>query len=195
MLRFDFSDFERMARRLDEFAEEQMPFAISTAMNKAAETTRRRLAEETWPAHVTVRNRGFLKASLSVKRSTKRELRVTIFDRLNRANLVGHARGNTKGSFGGGLAVPSDKVRRTARGVSQRQRPRALANSFRKGDAIYQRYGKGGHKLRLMYVLKPTVKQPADVPFDSDFRRIFREEVRREFPAAMKRAMQPMRKR
>ena len=194
MLRFDFSDFERMARSVEDFAKEQMPFAVSVALNAAAENTRRRLAEETWPAHVTVRNPRFMKAALSVKRSTKRDLRVTIFDRLNRANLVGHARGNTKGSKGGGLAIPSGNVRRTSKGVAQRQRPRALVNSFRKSDEIYQRYGKGGHKLRLMYTIKPTVKQTADVPFETDFRRFMREEVRREFPAAMKRAMQKRKK-
>lgn len=196
MLTFNFRDFDRMAREVENFAQDQMPFAISKAINAAAENTRVRLADETWPQHVQVRNRGFLKAALRVKNSTKRDLKVTIFDKLERANLTGHAKGNTKQAKSGALAIPQAEVKRTARGVSGRMKPRNLPNSFRRGDAIFQRIGKGKReRLRLMYILKPSVSQPKDVPFYEDFHRFMREEIRSTFPAAMKQAMQTRRKR
>ena len=50
MLTFDVRDFERAARDL-KAARDQLPFAISLALNKAAAATESRLASETWATH------------------------------------------------------------------------------------------------------------------------------------------------
>jgi hypothetical protein len=79
--------------------------------------------------------------------------------------------------------------------VPRNQLPRALPNSFKKGDVIFQRVQtskrKGGkHSLKLMlYVLKPSVRVKADVPFTRDFERVMKEELKRVFPRRMEEAI------
>jgi hypothetical protein len=55
------------------------------------------------------------------------------------------------------------------RGVPRNQLPRALLNSFKKGDVIFQRYWESKRKsgkpsLKLIYVLMPSLRLKADVP-------------------------------
>jgi hypothetical protein len=184
--------FERWTKLIDGEIT-QLPFALASAMNTAAFEARTKLIEETWPAHVKVRDRNFLKFALRVdQKATKRSLTVAITDRNSngRGNLILHAKGGTKPARRL-LAIPDRKVRRGAKGVSANQRPAALPNSFRKGDIIYQRYGAKGRKLRLMYTLKPSARIKADVPFHADFKRYMLAGVRKSFPEAMARAMRP----
>ena len=88
-------------------------------------------------------------------------------------------------------------------------RPRALPNSFVRGNAIYQRTGayqkagtrgakragaengKGydGRGLKLVYALTPTVEIRADVPFVSSFERVMWLETTRAFGPCLQRAM------
>lgn len=189
-IKFDFSQFERAVEGISGGIE-QLPYVLSVAMNEAAFTTRRQLVEQTWPSHVTVRNARFMNAALRVEKASKNNLVVSITDAgaPGRARLKQHDEGGTKIPKGSKLAIPTDRVRRTAKGVSARQRPQALPNTFRKGDALYQRTGKGGRKLKLMFVLKPSAKQPADVPFSRDFHDAMAAAMRESFPKAMARAL------
>ncbi|SER58754.1 hypothetical protein SAMN05216548_12724 [Faunimonas pinastri] len=183
-----------MASLLDAAAD-QVPFALSQALNDAAEKTRDRLINETWPSHVTVRNKSFMKGALSTKgeRATKRKLSVTIYDKLGRASLKKHAEGGVKQGKGR-LAIPSAKVSRGASGVRKTQRPANLQNKVVKGNAIYQRVGKGKRsKLKLMYGLARQARIKQDVPFESDFRRFMTEEVQRAFPGRIQAAMKTRR--
>lgn len=187
---FRFDDFTRMADRLGA-ARDQVPFAISVALNEAVEKTRSRLVRETWPRAVTVRKTTFINAALTTRdgRATKRNLKVAITDRLGRAHLAVHAIGGTKQAKGK-FAVPTKAVRRTAGGVVASQRPGALARKVVKGNLIFQAQGRGkAARLRLMYRLMPQTRQPKDVPFIADFRQSMLDEVRASFPAAMARAM------
>ena len=172
----------------------QLPFALSNAMNSAAFDARNRLADETWPSHVKVRDTRFLRAALRVEKASKRNLTVAITDAAikGRGNLSLHAKGGTKQAKGR-LAIPDRKVRRGSKGVVQSQRPAALPNSFRKGDILYQRTGRKGRKLKLMFTLRPSARMKADVPFHADFKRYMLEGVQKSFPAAMARAMKPRR--
>lgn len=194
-LRFDFSDFERVARNMDAFAD-QIPFALSRAMNDAADDTRTKLIEETWPTHVQARNRSFMRAALTTKgqRATKRKLQVTIYDKLGRGNLSLHSKGGTRQASRGTIAVPSRvvKVRRSGKGVPAGLKPRALPNSFRKGDSIYQRMPKTKKvkaHIRLMYTLKPSVRISPDVPFEADFRSTMQRRVFERFGPRIREAM------
>lgn len=195
-LQFDMREFERRARSIAA-AEDQIPFALSRTLNDAAEIARSNLIDETWPRHVQVRDRNFLRAALTTsgRRATKRNLTVEIYDKLGRAHLGLHSKGGIKQAKGR-LAIPDQKVkaRRGSKGVPKSLRPSALPNSFRKGDAIFQRMGgKKNPHLRLMYVLKPTANQKADVPFDIDFRSIMLREVRSRFGVRMREAMRTRR--
>lgn len=189
MLSFDVRDFERIASSM-RGAQDQMAFAISVSLNKAAQNTENRLASETWASHVQVRNRGFLRAALDIERSDKRNLRVTVFDKLGRANLSLHETGGTARSKTGRFAIPTSRVRKGAKGVVQSQRPANLSRKVVKDGLIFQKVGRGkSERLQLMFKLQPTNQVKADVPFHRDFNRFMREEARREFPKAMAKAM------
>lgn len=189
-LRFDLRDFERKAREIGG-ALDQVPFAISLAMNEAAEKTRTRLIAQTWPSHVKVRKSGFMNAALTTKgqRATKRSLKVVIYDQLHRASLPLHAQGGVKQSKGR-LAIPTSAVRIGTSGVVASQRPANLARKLVKGNLIFQSQGKGKNKkLRLMYKLAKSARIRKDVPFIEDFRTTMLAELRQSFPKAMARAM------
>lgn len=189
MLNFDFSAFDRVASRMGSAAD-QIPFAISVALNKAAQTTENRLADETWAKHVQVRNRGFLRAALRIERSNKRNLRVAIFDHLQRANLTLHDKGGIARAKQGRFAIPTKRVRKGSKGVVQSQRPGQLARKVVKNGLIFQATGKGKNaRLQLMYTLQATNKVKADVPFRADFKRFMEDEISREFPKALAQAM------
>jgi hypothetical protein len=199
MLTFNFSDFERMARDIDH-AIDQMPFAISKALNDAVKNTRDRLAEETWAQHVEVRNRHFMRNALRIERSTKRNLRVALVDIRGRANLKQHAEGGvSRPLHGRRFSIPlKGTVRRTARGVTASQTPKAIIASTPKralrvtAKGIF--VGKGG-RLHKKYAFAPAAHVKKDVPLREDFARFMVEELRVTFPAAMKLAMQTRRKR
>ena len=189
MLNFDFSAFDRVASRMGTAAD-QIPFAISVALNKAAQTTENRLADETWAKHVQVRNRGFLRSALRIERSNRRNLRVAIFDSLGRANLGLHDKGGIAKPRNGRFAIPTKRVRKGAKGVVQSQRPSVLARKVVKKGLIFQKVGRGkNEKLQLMYKLQASNKIKADVPFHADFKRFMEDEITREFPKALAQAM------
>ncbi|WP_158812065.1 hypothetical protein [Beijerinckia sp. L45] len=195
-LTFNFREFERAAKRIGG-AMDQIPFALAQSLNDAAEATRKTLIEDTWPSSIKQRNKSFMKAALTLKgnRATKKRLRVAITDKLNRASLALHADGGTKVPRRANLAVPSKQIaaRRSGRGVPQSLKPLNLADSFKKGDVIYQRVGKKGRKLKLAYVLKKAVKIKKDVPFRQDFARSMRREVSRAFGPRFRAAMKTRR--
>ncbi|GGC90483.1 hypothetical protein [Chelatococcus reniformis] len=192
-IKFDLRDFERASRQIGGAAD-QVPFALAGALNTALFNTRKKLVTETWPKSVTVRNRSFLSAALRVETATKGKLEGAIFDSMGRAHLGLHARGGTKRPARGMLAIPTARVRRTARGVAANQKPSMLKRSVRKGNLIFQETGRGKAKrLELMYKLAPMARIKKDVPFVEDFRRSMLAEVRVAFPAAMAKAMRTRR--
>lgn len=189
-IRFNMADFERKAREVGG-ALDQVPFAISLALNDAAERTRTRLITQTWPSHVRVRKAGFMNAALTTRgqRATKRNLKVVIYDQLHRASLPLHAQGGVKLAKGR-LAIPTANVRIGSSGVVASQRPGALSRKVVKGNLIFQRQGKGrAQKLRLMFKLAKSARIRKDVPFIDDFRSTMLAEIRQTFPKAMARAM------
>src|SRR4051812_11825463 len=116
-LELDMSDFQRAAMNMGG-AVDQVPFALSVALNEAAQATRRHLVAETWPRSVTVRNSNFMRVALRTEFSDKRNLTVSIYDSLGRAHLKAHSEGGMKLARGH-LAIPTSRVRRGASGVIQ----------------------------------------------------------------------------
>ena len=159
-------NYKRLSRSLDQVGRKQLPFAFAKTLNETMKAVEKYTVARTYPLAFDVRNRAFFKASMftgtAVKRATKTKLRVSARDRFDRGNLQLHATGGTKRARSGRMAIPSrfTKATRGARGVRKALRPRAMANTpkgfiDRDGprDAIYQRYGRGGSKVRLLYVL------------------------------------------
>jgi hypothetical protein len=191
-LQIDCSAFERRANELHAQID-QVPHALALAMNAAAKNTRQVLTQDTWPSHVQQRNTGFIGRALRTNFANKRNLRVEIFDSLGRAHLKLHASGGTKQARGR-LAIPeSPSITRTGSGrIAKNKRPAAIiARTPKRALRITPKgifVGKGG-RLELIYAFKASAEQPADVPFDQDFRDTMTVELRTSFPAAMSRAL------
>lgn len=186
---FDYAELEQMAVRIGA-AVDQIPYALSLAMNRSADVTRNLLIQNTWPQHVQQRNQSFIAASLTTRgaRATKQSMSVEIYDKLDRGNLQMQAKGGTRAPHGGSnLAVPVSTVKRTTRGVPARLRPKNLPTAVRKGDALYGKDKKG--RLTLLYILKPTTKIPKRVPFYEDYAASMERELRRTIPMAVAKAM------
>jgi hypothetical protein len=194
-LRIDAAPFEEQTKAMDAAAD-QMPFSISRALNDAADETYDGLIADTWPKAVKVRNAAFLRWALRTKFSTKYDLSIAIFDSTpdQRGHLNLHAQGGTKVGKGGRLAVPTGNVDRGPSGVYMNQRPAALSRKVVKGNLIFQAIGRGkSHKLRLMYVLAKSARQPLDVPFEADFSTSIGEGAAKHFKARMMQAMRSRR--
>jgi hypothetical protein len=190
-LKLDLRDFTRAADRLAARID-QVPFALARAMNDAARETRKRLISETWPQHVTQRNSYFIRASLRTEWASKYNLTVSIYDALGRGHLELHADGGTRTARGGRLAIPQDIIRRTSRGVSKSQTPRAIIARTPKRALRITPTGifVGEHgRLRMAYKLQPSIQMKADVPFKQDFVRFMREEIDKAFPVRLAEAM------
>ena len=181
------SNYKRLSRSLDQVGRKQLPFAFAKTLNETMKAVEKYTVARTSPRAFDVRNRAFFKASMftgtAVKRATKTQLRVSARDRFDRANLQLHATGGTKRARSGRIAIPSrfTKATRGARGVRKALRPRAVVDSpkgfiDRDGsrDAIYQRYGRGGSKVRLLYVLQPRARIRKRFCFYEDAQRITR---------------------
>src|SRR5262245_1638828 len=195
-LAIDFAEAEKLARSVGAAAD-QIPFALATALNRSADVTRNLLIRSTWPGHIHQRNSSFIAASLTTReaRASKASLSVEIYDRLNRGNLVLHARGGARTPVGGGtLAVPAEDIaaQRGAQGVPKRLRPRNLKTAVKKNDVLYTRDKKG--RLKLAYVLKRATRVPRRVPFYEDFAASMSRELHRTIPLAVGRAMATRRK-
>jgi hypothetical protein len=196
-IEFDMHEVEERALSLGASID-QVPFAMATALNAAADMTRDYLIHETWPEHVIQRNTSFIGASLTTAgaRATKNVLTVEIYDKLGRGHLKLHAEGGERRPLGARLAIPGENVAfaRTAGGVPARLKPRVLTNAVIKGDVLYQRVGRGKNKrLRLMYVLKPSGRIPKAVPFYEDFGQHMRDALEQSLPEAVKHAMETRR--
>jgi hypothetical protein len=196
-LRLDVSEFEKRAKQLDA-AEDQIPFALSLALNSAVQDARGVLIQDTWPKHVTERNASFIRWALGMVFSTKHNLRVEINDK--RANTRGHLALH----MGGGVKVanlrlaipPRGSVQRGAHGVRKDQLPAAIVAHTPKralrvtAGGIF--VGVAG-RLQLKYFFRQSVRQPADVPFADAFRDAVVKATRASFAGAMARAMRTRR--
>ncbi len=190
-VRFDLSDFERLTAKLGGAAD-QLPFALANAMSRAAFVLRDVMTDDVWPSHVTTRNKRFLSAALRVEKATKRKLSVALYDSIGRGHLALHARGGIKRSKKRLAIPPTGAVRRTAKGVSKSQRPRAIIDTTPKRALRVLPHGifvgKGG-RLHLVYAFSKLAHQEADVPFDHAWNTIYRAQARKEFPRALQLAM------
>ena len=192
--KFDASQFYDAARNLSAAAD-QVPYALSRALNDAGVDTQNLLIQSTWPRSVQVRNPTFMRAALRHKAAMKHNLAFEIYDALGRASLALHAKGGTKTPRGAHFAIPVGATR-GAHGVAKRDRPAALiartpARELRiTGSGIFT--GSGG-RLKLRYVLKASTPQPADVPFHQDFEYSMRQGLRTGFPLRIRQAMQTRR--
>ena len=198
-------NYKKLSRSLDQVGRKQLPFAFAKTPNETMKAVNKYTVARTYPRAFDVRNRAFFRAAMfmgtAAKRATKTKLPVSARDRFDCSNLQLHGAGGTKRARSGRIAIPSrfTKVTRGARGVRKALRPRAVVDSpkgfiDRDGprDAIHQRYGRGGSKVRLLYVLQPSARIRKRFRFYEDTERITRalspELFRKNFSHAIKTA-------
>jgi hypothetical protein len=198
-------NYKKLSRSLDQVGRKQLPFAFAKTLNETMKAVEKYTVARTYPRAFDVRNRAFFRAAMfmgtAAKRATKTKLPVSARDRFDCSNLQLHGAGGTKRARSGRIAIPSrfTKVTRGARGVRKALRPRAVVDSpkgfiDRDGprDAIHQRYGRGGSKVRLLYVLQPSARIRKRFRFYEDTERITRalspELFRKNFSHAIKTA-------
>jgi len=181
------SNYKRPSQSLDTLGRKQLLFAFAKTLSETMKAVEKYTVARTYPRAFDVRNRAFFKASMftgtAIRRATKTKLRVSARDRFDRGNLKLHATGGTKRARSGRIAIPLrfTKATRGARGVREALRPQAVVDSSkgyidRDGlrDAIYQRYGRGGNRVRLIYVLQPRARLRQRFRFYEDAQRITR---------------------
>lgn len=192
-LKFNPAALSAKAKQLAGARQDQVPYAISRAINDAAFNTRQVLIQVTWPRRMTVRNSTFMQAALRVNKATKDNLVVSIYDTLGRAHLDKHARGGVKRPKGTHLAIPvAGRIPMTDHGVASGFRPKDLisgvpAKALRvTPSGIF--VGIGG-RLHLFYVFTKSATIKKDVNFVEDFTYAMSQEARRNLPRAMAEAL------
>lgn len=193
MIVLDLSAFEAAAGRTAQ-ARKQVPFAVAGALNDSAFAARSEFINTTWPSAVQVRNRGFMRAALKVETANKQKLEAAVTNQGpagNRGFIALHAKGGVKrAKHKFAIPGPDMQGRRTSRGIPARLRPKDLPRSFRIGQGIFQRTGKGKRSgIRLMYVLSPSSTIRPTVPFARDFDRVVRQTMRVSYPKRLAMAL------
>lgn len=181
-------DLRKIARRYKNFGR-QIPFIMSKTINDTLFDVRHHTVKTVFPRSFEVRNKRFAGAAMRVERSTKRKLYGRVFDRLGKDLLLRQAKGGTKHGKTGRLAVPIE-AKKTGRGTKP---TRSFAKSFLmplpSGDkAIMQKFGRGGKKLRMLFILKKSVPIPKRFPFYREAKRKANQVYQNNFSAAFKMA-------
>jgi len=185
-------DFERRARQLGVFANDQLPFAIANALNETMfKDTRPHIIGRTWPAAFTVRNSGLARASMRVEKASKGKLSAGVYDALGKADLARHASGGEK-THSGTLAIPNrQRIRLHARGKTpwarelDRKIPKRALRVIR-GKGIF--VGQGG-RLHLYFSFSERAHLDKRFAFYEDFARVTLRGVATRFPAHLQRAV------
>lgn len=203
------TNLSTVTKALDAFGKNQMPFAMSQALNDAAFEVRKDTIERVWPRSITQRNPAFMKAMLMPirgdNRATKRRLRSIVQNHptgtRHKDYLQRLAVGGIKRPNGRSLAIPAEDMPIRARGgVTARNRPRNLLDrpkAFRQmvggQEMILERRTKKRYPLKRLYLLE---QQPAKVDQQFDFyqeaqrtgQRSFAQNFRKRFAQAKRTA-------
>ena len=168
------SNVSTLMKAMDAFGKDQLPFATSKALNDAAFAVRNTIVEDTFPRSFNVKNKRFAGTTFRVDTANKRKLEARVFDRLGKDFLAMQESGGTKTPRGNNIAIPTDQIRVTGRGVAKARRPRQILQSGKRAfktrsktgqEIIAQRRGKKRYPLKVLYVLEPQAKINPRFPF------------------------------
>jgi|11BtaG_2_1085332.scaffolds.fasta_scaffold10814_1 hypothetical protein len=169
------SNISTLAKAIDAFGKNQIPFATHRALNDTAFALRGNTIDRTYPKSFDVKNKQFPRALLRVKRSrSKRDLVAEVYDHLGREYMTDQAEGGTKTPRGTSVAIPArDRPRVRGRASYNRYKPRTILGRPRAfiqkvGDQtlILERRTKNRYPLKLLYLLhEGQVRIPSRFPF------------------------------
>ncbi len=201
------SNIDQVIRRLDNIEKQQVPFAISGAINDVLFDVRKQIVGVTGPRSFDIRNRRFLNAALRVRKATKRNLTGEVFDTLGRGQLERHASGGIKRPRGQHIAIPGRDIegKRTRGGairkalrprnvLSKAGRRQAFTTTFKSGQrAIVRRRTKKRLPLQVLYLLERNVRIRRTFPFHRDAERVAQRNFRRHFDRRLRQALRTAR--
>lgn len=161
------SNLSAFTKAMDVFGKDQLPFATAGALTATAFIVRNTVVHDEYPRAFNVRNKGLAGRAFRVEKAKKKRLRARVYDSLKKDFLSMQESGGTKRPSGNTIAVPTDNIRLTGRGVNKGRRPRALLSGGKKAfrqksrsgqDVIMERRTKKRYPLRVLYVMEPDVK-------------------------------------
>ena len=191
------SNLGALTKALDVFGKDQLPFATSKALNDAAFAVRNTIVEDTFPRSFNVKNKRFAGVAFKVDTAKKRKLEARVFDRLGKDFLAMQESGGTKRPRGNNVAIPTDEIRVTGRGVTKARRPRQLLQSGKRAfktrsktgqEIIAQRRGKKRYPLKVLYVLEPQAQIKPRFPFYTVAQMSAQKTFEKKLPEFLKRA-------
>jgi hypothetical protein len=164
-------DLRQMRELADDLgvAQDQVRFAASKTLNDGLFQARDELADVTWPRHVEQRNPQFPKSVLHLNRASKSNLHVELVETKG-SILEDHDKGAVRHAAHR-FAVPTTQYRAgkmTQHGLAARARPAANRSVRIMPDGRVFIATKG-QRLKLAFVLKPSVNIKADVPLTQAF--------------------------
>jgi len=168
------SNISALTKAMDAFGKDQLPFAMAGALTATAFIVRNTIVKDTFPRSFDVKNKRFAGAAFRVDKANKRKLEARVFDRLDKEYLAMQESGGTKRPRGNSIAIPTDEIRVTGRGVAKARRPRQLLQSGKRAfrtrsrtgqEIIAQRRGKKRYPLRTLYILEPRANIKPRFPF------------------------------
>lgn len=192
-------DTKGVLKFLEVVHKKQVPFATSNALNATIFKVRKRIVGPTWNAAFDTKNGRFPSTLFKVRKASKRRLSASLFDRLGRASLDLHTTGGVKRPKGGSLAIPTSNIKRSATGkISKGKRPQGLKNSFvanlnGRGRAVWQRYGRKGSKIRMMYDLERSARISKRFRFYEDAEKVALKEYPKEWEKSFIKAVRSAR--
>ena len=199
------SNISTIAKAIDAFGKNQIPFATHRALNDTAFAVRNHIVQDTYPKSFQVKNKSFARAMFRVERSpSKRKLSAAVFDRLKRDYMIDQATGGIKKPRGRSIAIPgADRPQVRGRGSYDRNKPRTVLGrpkAFRQRvgdqDMILERRTKKRYPLKRLYLLEQNpVIIPKRIPFYEEGKRKAQKSFDKFFAKRFKQARMTARRR
>jgi hypothetical protein len=198
------SNVSAVAKAIDAFGKNQIPFATHRALNDTAFAVRKEIVERTYPQSFIVKNRSFARAMFRVQRSpNKRTLTAAVFDQLGREYMVDQAEGGFKVPRGRSIAIPAqDRPAVRGRASYDRHkprtvlgRPRAFVQRVGDQEMILERRTKNRYPLKRLYLLEQrTLRIPKRFPFYEQGGRTAQREFEKAFRIRYRQALRTARR-
>lgn len=179
-----------LEKSLDELGRGQLAFATSRGINKTLTEVQSAVVNHA-KSSLTIRRERFLRMSYKItkfskKRDLSAQLRLSQVGSRDTTNIFRRLEtGETKRpTQGQNLAIPTRAVRVSKAGIiTNRNRPKNIKNGFKAElgagkEAIMQKYGsKKNPQVRVMYILRPSVRMPKRLDFDVLAPRMFNQNI------------------
>jgi len=189
------SNIDEVEQGATDFFRNQVPFATSLMLNASIKDVRRFIVGVTYPKAFQVRNAAFPGTMFRMNFSTKRNLEVELFDRLERDYMELHTTGGVKRPHSGrNLAIPINITRTGTGRIPKSKKPRSL--TAKKSTRIIR--GKSGKNLIVekykgqtivRYVLSPTARISKSFRYYEDAEQVFLRVAPGHWDVAIARAL------